>query len=376
MMKDAGCDIEVFAGSFTRNGLFEEAGVTVNRININDVNDFALKVLAIFEERHLWRPFDLFETPEINANAKYIAKRFPEIPFVTKLHTPVALQLKLLNHYQPLFNRLRFIFGALRRGRIDLGYWRKRDPNPQADKDYQMTIGAIMISVPSKAMKKWAVEYWKISPKKIFVIENPYSPVEILLKQVYNSKEREYLTFIGKLNIHKGMLNLTKALPFILKICPSLKVRFIGNDCPSHIKDVSMKDYMKSKLADFDNRIEFTGAISLTQIPLYLSEAKVCIFPSIWEAFGYVVLEAMSAGVPVIVSNGSGMQEIIDNDNAGVLVDPLSAKDISKNVIALVQNEMKMQELSVIGRKRVLQNYTPKELAQKHINFYQSVLSR
>lgn len=374
MMNDAGFDVEIFTGSFTRSGLFEENGIMINIIQINDVDDFAVKVVEVFGERHRIKPFDLYETPEINANAYNICKQFQQIPFVTKLHTPVTLQLKLFNYYQPWASRLRFVFGALRRGRIDWGYWRRHDPHPENDRDYVMTVLAKAITAPSEAMKKWATNYWKIQSNRITVLENPYSPSKVLLSQHYKSDERKYITFIGKLNIHKGMLVLTKALPSILLAFPFLKMRFIAKDGPSHIKGLSMKEYMQTELRQLEDRVEFTGAVTLTEIPGYLNEAKICIFPSIWEAFGYVVLEAMSAGVPVAVSKNSGMQEIVNNGECGLLFNALSPKDVTKQITDLLHNHKQLENLSIAGRKRVLKNYTPQVLAGKYSKFYQSIL--
>lgn len=376
MMKKAGFDVEVFAGSYSREGLFDEDGIIVNRIHINGVEDFACKVVEVFSERQKLMPFDLYETPEINANAKYVAQQFPEIPFVTKLHTPTTLQIKLYNYYTPLFSKIRFVAGALRRGKIDLGYWRKHDLHPENDPDYRITVSANKISAPSAAMKKWAENYWRIAPAKISILENPYSPPDKLLNQCYNGRDRNYLTFVGKLNIHKGLLVLTEALPEILKKCPELKVRFIGDDGSSHIKGITMKTYLQKKLNLFKSRIDFTGPLPVSEIHKYFGEARICVFPSIWEAFGYVVLEAMSAGIPVVVSKGSGMEEIIDYGNAGVLVNPFSSSDVSKKIISLYQNQSKQEELSKTGRERVLQNYTPSALVQKHIKFYKSILTK
>lgn len=375
MMVAAGWSVEVFAGSFTRSGKFEEDGIIVNRIVIKDVIDFREKVGDVFEVRNVFKPFDIYETPEINGNALHIAKRNPTIPFITKLQTPVTLQLKLFNYYKPFFNKVRFVLGALRRGRIDFGFWRRYDRNPNIDIDYIMTHEATAISSPSYAMKKWAVNYWRIPKNDITVLANLFSPPENLINQVYSS-DRVLLTFVGKINVHKGMFMLMKALPAILEKCSWIDVCLIGNDGASPNGNESMRNFMECYLKKWSNRIIFTGAISKEEIHTYLNKSLVCIFPSIWEAFGYVSLEAMSAGVPVLVSKGSGMEEIIDNDKYGVSINPLSSKDIAYKTLKLINDKNMLQKLSTLGRDRVLNFYTGAAWQKRHIEFYMKTISK
>lgn len=374
-MKHKGLDVEIFCGSFDREIVLEEDGILVHRILVTNVDDFAVKVADTFVRRHNENKFDLFETPEINANGQYIHERLPQLPFITRLHMPVALQLRLFNYYQPFLQKLRFVAGAFIRGRFDLGFWRKTDANRESDRDYRITNAATLITAPSVAMKKWAVQYWKIAPERIVVTANPYTPSPILLNQTYSFKQRNYLTFIGKLNVHKGMVSFTKALPHILDQHPSLKVMLIGNDGPSHIKGKSMRCFMEEQLVKYKDRVVFKGAVALHEIPDYLALSKVCIFPSIWEAFGYVALEAMSAGVPVIVSDGSGLAEVAGEGKYGVLIDALKPGNMVTTVSALLNDEERCIYLSEQGRMRAKEYDMYSTLPDQFIAIYKKALA-
>lgn len=376
MMQAQGVDVEVFAGSHHRCGTSKEDNILVHRVQIPDVDTFAVVVAKTFIERHKQLPFDLFETPEINANAAVIHEKLPALPFVTKLHMPVTRQLQLFNHYVPFLSKVRYVLGALRRGRWDAGYWRTFDPQPEQDRDYRMAVDATAISAPSEAMKQWACRYWRLNSDRITVLENPYTPSETLLQQTYEYDNRHYLCFIGKLNVHKGMVAFTKALPGILMNNPSLKVMLIGQDDSSPNLGISMRSYMEQRLSAFQNRIVFAGKIPPAEIPHYLQQARACIFPSIWEAFGYVALEAMCAGVPVLVSKGSGLEEVTDHGRCGVLFDPLHPDDMIKAVTGLLQSKSRCYQLSELGRQRVFFYGKNSMLAEKHLRFYQEVISK
>ena len=106
----------------------------------------------------------------------------------------------------------------------------------------------------------------------------------------------------------------------------------------------------------------------------YLSISKVCIFPSIWEAFGYVALEAMSAGVPVIVSKGSGLEEIVMNGKYGYLINPLDSNNIFNQVSKILNDRNGCNEFSKQGRIRIKNYSLDSELSNQFLNLYQSII--
>lgn len=376
MIQAKGIEVEVFAGSNYRSGVFEEDNILVHRIQIDSPDEFSFRIADVFERRHKQMPFDLYETPEINANAACIQKRLPELPFVTKLHMPCALQLRLFNYYVPFWQKLRYVIGSIKRFRWDLGYWRTYDPNPERDRDYRMANTATAISAPSEAMKLWACRYWRLDPGRITILVNPFNASSQILDEEYDFDSRNYLCFIGKLNVHKGMVALTKALKEILKANPELKVLLIGSDGNSPKKGITMSAYMQNRLFEYKERIIFTGNVAPSEIPKFLRLSKVCIFPSIWEAFGYVALEAMSAGVPVLVSKGSGLEEVVDYGRFGVVFDALNPKEIIKETNRMLLNKELCKSLSDQGRQRVSFYGSKSVLPDKYVSYYRKIISK
>ena len=101
------------------------------------------------------------------------------------------------------------------------------------------------------------------------------------------------------------------------------------------------------------DRIELKGFVSEEEKEKLLSAASIFVYPSLLEGFGLPVLEAMSAGVPVIASNRSSLPEVVGD--AGVLADPWKAEEIAAAIDAILDDFELAQELSQRGKERAKQ---------------------
>lgn len=97
-------------------------------------------------------------------------------------------------------------------------------------------------------------------------------------------------------------------------------------------------------------QVHLTGYVSAAEKAALLAGAMALVFPSLYEGFGFPAVEAMLAGTPVIASNTSSLVEIVGE--SGILVDPLSAKEISAAMSGLSQNEQLRQDLIQRGLER------------------------
>lgn len=375
LLQQCGHDVEVFSGSYSRDETEIFKNVKTHRIKIKDVNDFRHRVVTKFTERHLEKSFDIIESPEINGNGLEIKKAFKNVPLTVKLHTASVFQVKILNTYLPLSKKLRFVLGAVKQGRIDLGYWSKKDKNQLNDVDYQITQLADSLSAPSHSMKKWAIDFWEIKPNKIDVIPYPYIPDKRLL-QIPLETNSGIVTFHGKLNVHKGLVAMSEIIPNVLKKCDGIKFRLAGKNDNSHIPGVSMQEFLENKLKKYLNHIEFTGPLSLETIPEFLSSSDLCIFPSIWDNFPLVCLEAMSAGRAIIASNEGGMKDMLEPNGCGILLNPFDIKGFVNSTIFLLKNPLKRSELGNLARNKILNNFNAQISEKQIINFYNNTIQK
>ena len=369
IMHQRGHHVEIFTASFERNITEKYRQIHTHRVQIKHLKEFPQIIAPIFAKAHHTKAFDVIECPEIGGEASEIIKQFPKIPLVVRLHTPAVLVTRLQNTYVPLLQKFRFVVGALLRGKFDLGYWSRHDKNQYTDPDFLITQQATIITAPSEAMKQWAVNFWKISPQRIKIIANPYQPSNQLLAVEHN-KEHKRITFMGRLNVLKGLVALTRAVPMVLKKHPDWQFRFIGNDEPSHITNLTTKEWMQKQLKHFEQNIEFVDWIDYAEIPTYYAQTDIVVVPSLFESFSYVCAEAMSAGCAVIGSKHSAMRELLDNNKYGLLVNPKNSRQMAKVVLNLIENQELRITLGRKARQRVLQQYNAHKIGSQTEELY------
>ena len=88
------------------------------------------------------------------------------------------------------------------------------------------------------------------------------------------------------------------------------------------------------------------------------------------EAFGLVLLEAMSRAKPVIASNMGGFVEIVKDGETGILVDPQSAEDVARSIVALAEDESLRQRMGAAARARWQQHYRAERMLEDYIRVF------
>lgn len=96
--------------------------------------------------------------------------------------------------------------------------------------------------------------------------------------------------------------------------------------------------------------VRFLGYVSDEQLRALYSSCLFFVYPSVWEGFGYPVLEAMSLGAPVVTSNTSSLKEI--GDNAALLFDPAKVNEIKIALRKLATDDELRKDLSHKGEQR------------------------
>ena len=106
----------------------------------------------------------------------------------------------------------------------------------------------------------------------------------------------------------------------------------------------------------------------------YYKEADIYIHPADKEGFGIVVPEAMSSGLPVIVSNKGGLPELVSNMEDGIVVDAYKAEEWAEAVIKLYNNRALYDKISQNGYNTYKKRFTPKIYASKLDLLYDGLL--
>jgi glycogen(starch) synthase len=183
------------------------------------------------------------------------------------------------------------------------------------------------------------------------------------------------ILFVGRLTWVKGVRNILQAMPMVLKDFPNTKLVILG-------KGEEQRDIVETaeRLNIKNNIVYRFDFVPEDERILYYAAADMCIFPSLYEPFGIVSLEAMSMEKPLVVGARGvvGFREQVINsglDQNGVHVNGEDPADIAWGITEILREPEKGKNWGENGRKRVLDLFTWRKAAEETLKIYESVLS-
>lgn len=208
---------------------------------------------------------------------------------------------------------------------------------------------AAKIIAVSENTKRDIVEIYNISSEKIKTI---YSGISEEYRVIENGLEKnneirrkyglpaEFILYLGNIESRKNLESLIEAFDEI------------GGDTGLVLaggKGWGYKNIKKTaNKAQNCNKIIFTGYINKRDKPYLYNMAKVFVYPSYYEGFGFPPLEALACGTPVITSYSSSLPEIVGN--SAIVIDPFNIKDIKlalRNVLRDRESELRKNGVEI-----------------------------
>ncbi len=228
--------------------------------------------------------------------------------------------------------------------------------------EQQEFINANALVVASKFTMQTLIDQG-INPSKIFI--NPYgiNLDDFALKQTYSSNNNIKFIFIGLVDVRKG-------IPFLLNTwkkinSSSLELSLVG----------SITDDVKNIITDkFSNlNITIQGKIPHSELPVLLVKHDVFIFPTYFEGFGLVILEAMACGLPVITTTASAGPDIIENGKEGFIIEAGDEIALTNAINFFIDNPTQIEIMGRAARKKAAQ-YSWDAYGERWEKIIQSIL--
>lgn len=123
-----------------------------------------------------------------------------------------------------------------------------------------------------------------------------------------------------------------------------------------------------------DDDVIVLGNVPAEKMPLLYASADVFVFPSVKEGWGLVLLEAMSAGVPVVSSNIAPMTEFLRDGENAILVSPKDYKALAHGVISVIEGRELAPRLIKNG-ENTARAYSWENAALRHAEYYRRILA-
>ncbi len=196
----------------------------------------------------------------------------------------------------------------------------------------------------SKASKEEIVKYYPFSKNKIEIIYNGILDSFFEKREV---KKDNIILYVGSLNERKNFSSVIEAFKSVPEKF-GYKLVIVGNFSDNF--SLKPKNLIALQKAKQDKNIIFYSQLDLKKLQELYLKAKIFIYPSFYEGFGFPLLEAMASKTPVITSNISSMPEICSD--AALYVNPYNVKDIAQKLILLIKDENLQKKLIEKGYKR------------------------
>ena len=156
-------------------------------------------------------------------------------------------------------------------------------------------------------------------------------------------------------------------MPSLTTEFPNIKLVIIGegNDRPK-LEHLIKKHNLESHIILLGRQKE---------IPKLLKSSDIFALPSLREAFGLVLTEAMFIPLPIVATKVGGIPEIVVDKKTGLLVPPADSSALSKAIKALITDPKKRASFASNGFTRVLKNFDAKRMAEKYGKVYNLLFS-
>ena len=263
------------------------------------------------EEAHT---FDIFHDNQSLSNYPKIINR----RLITTLHHPIHIDRDIdLEMEKDFFMRL-----AIRRWYSFLGFQKNNIKNIKS------------IISPSESSKSDIKKFFNCPEEKINVIWNgiDLSDHKLSTRVGFNAN---LVTIISSDVPMKNLKTIIKAIALVSNEIPDIKLTIIG--------DLRKGNEELIKKLDLRNNIVFKNKLTRSELVKTLNNSDIGISGSLYEGFGFPLVEMISTGLPVIVSNKGSLPELAGN--AGLMFDATSPSDLADKIRDLVNENDLRQKL-------------------------------
>ena len=243
------------------------------------------------------------------------------------------------------------------------------------DTEWLLTYESSEVIVNSNYMKCELQRLFGLPFEKINVIPNGVNLTSFNgidrdydFRRKYAMDNEKIILYMGRLVHEKGVQHLISAMPKIINGYNDTKLIISGKG--------GMYDELREQARNLgiENKIYFTGYLSSKEVQKMYKCADVAVFPSTYEPFGIVALESMLAGVPTVVSDIGGLNEIVDHGVTGMKSYAGNSNSIADSVLALLYNHQLCNNITKNAKAKVKKEFNWNKIAQDTYFTYEKAI--
>ncbi len=245
------------------------------------------------------------------------------------------------------------------------------------DLEWRLTYEAWRVIVCSHFMAHQLVDYFQTPPDKVDVVPNgvhisgtPFHDADHWL-----SFRRRYVADDERMVFHVGRIVYEKGLHVLLDAWPA-----IASKAKAHLVIAGMGeqiDALKAQAAALGimDTVRFAGFIANEDRDRLYHAADLAIFPSLYEPFGIVALEALANACPLVVSDAGGLAEVVQHGITGLVVPTDNPGALADAVTAALNRPDMARARAAAALREVRDYYTWPRIAHATLAVYQQVMA-
>jgi glycosyltransferase involved in cell wall biosynthesis len=353
-----GHDVHVVTLSTRNEDAFDHEGVMVHRVMLkpgwhalNYVTrcslqttlhwlNFTTQIFRKLKQLHRRKPFDLIQYPN------YSSCGLLSIPFLSTTHIVRASS-------QPGWNlRIKRNLDSVLTESLEA-------------LQYKLTRN---VHAPSRAIQKMLSGDTRLIRSPFYVETRDWDTTAY--DQFF--KDKKYLLYFGRFQLHKGFHTIAQALPRFLKQYPDAYVALVGRDMETSLAS-SMAAFARAQCNGVAERLMIVENLRHSSLYPIISGARLVVLPSLMDNFPNACLEAMGLGKVVIGTIGTTHDELISDGVNGFLVPPDNPQTLADKMIA-AWCDQRLAAMSAAARQRMLE-FAPEKTIPSLLDYYSEVLS-
>ncbi len=377
-----GHEVDVLALGSGASGAVAEDGVNVHRVSPEGGAAGAARV-------SMARAIDVFNAELLTYGRKLLTSRAhrPDLlQFYNWLTFPAAWRLGEELGI-PVLGRFSFLSEPIER------FW-GQTPDPEiVERERQVFQQPLPLIAVSRSMADLIARTHGVPEARMDVIRNGIDERSIArtrlpvaarerLRRTIAREDEPILLFAGRLNPQKGIAPLLESAGEVVAAEPRARYLIVGEPDSRDFRRAI--DGMLDRRSGLRERVTFLGRVPRKQLEMLYQVADMAVMPSIYEPFGWVAVEAMAAGLPVVATPAGGTAEIVVHRHTGLLVPvresaagshTLDAGELAAAQLEVLRDRDLARQLGEAGRRRVLTEFTCERMVQATIRTYRAVVA-
>jgi len=200
------------------------------------------------------------------------------------------------------------------------------------------------VITPSHHVRRQVIERLAVPPDRVHVV-SPGPPRWTHLGHGPHLPDTGYVLFLGTLEHRKNIVGLLEAWPGVLARIPHATLTLAGRATPE-----STPWLQRLSTPPFQGSVRHLGYVPDADRESLFAGARLLVLPSLDEGFGLPVLEAMSAGIPVVATTRGAVPEV--SAGAAALVDPTDPEALTNAIVTTLQEPVRAHAMAERGLAR------------------------